>query len=154
MFLWYCFKILIFWCLTKIFWYCFEISIFWCSLDIVFNVLPFLAEALPCSDFLVIFSRLWLPPPSWLRSTQELLRYHTPFVTLRHTLQKCNNIVIILLFPLLCYIMLHWNWPTISWYCPLFLFCLCVCVTFTFLNCKPYFKPKSLGQFLDLFIML
>ena len=58
---------------------------------ILFSMFCRFLPGLPCSDFLVIFCRLWLPPPSCLRSTQELLRYHTPFVTLRRTLTLLHS---------------------------------------------------------------
>ena len=58
---------------------------------ILFSMFCRFLRGLPCSDFLVIFCRLWVPPPSWLRSTQELLRYHTPFVTLRRTLTLLHS---------------------------------------------------------------
>ena len=60
---------------------------------ILFSMFCRFLPGLPCSDFLVIFCRLWLPPPSCLRSTQELLRYHTPFVTLRLTLTLLHTLI-------------------------------------------------------------
>ena len=70
------------------FWNPYDVMLFWfCSQCFSISC----GAGLPCSDFLVIFCRLWLPPRFWLRSTQELLRYHTPFVTL-HSLLFCNTL--------------------------------------------------------------
>ena len=70
------------------FWNPYGVMLFWfCSQCFSISC----GAGLPCSDFLVIFCRLWLPPRFWLRSTQELLRYHTPFVTL-HSLGFCNTL--------------------------------------------------------------
>ena len=71
-----------------VFWNPYDVMLFWfCSQCFSISC----GAGFPCSDFLVIFCRLWLPPRFWLRSTQELLRYHTPFVTL-HSLLFCTTL--------------------------------------------------------------